>query len=33
MEYEIVKKSLENVEEYVRVNALAWKESYQGIID
>lgn len=33
MEYEIVEKSLENVEEYVRVNALAWKESYQEIVD
>lgn len=33
MEYEIVEKSLENVEDYVRVNALAWKETYQGIVD
>ncbi|MBQ6497346.1 MAG: GNAT family N-acetyltransferase [Bacilli bacterium] len=33
MNYTIENLSLENSEEYARVNALAWKESYKGIIN
>lgn len=33
MDYKIEERSLDNLEDYIRVNALAWKETYQGIID
>ena len=32
MDYTIEDLSLDNVEDYARVNALAWKQSYKGII-
>ena len=33
MNYVIEKLNLNNVEFYARVNALAWKQSYKGIVD
>ena len=33
MSYLIEKLSFDNVSEYARVNSLAWKQSYKGIID
>jgi len=33
MDYKIEKLNIENVEYYARVNALAWKQSYKGIIN
>ena len=33
MDYKIEKLNIENVEYYARVNALAWKQSYKGIVN
>ena len=33
MDYIIEKMNLANVEDYVRVNSVAWKESYKGIVN
>ena len=33
MDYIIEKLSIDNVEYYARVNALAWKQSYKGIVN
>ena len=33
MNYVIEKLNLNNVEFYARVNAMAWKQSYKGIVD
>ena len=33
MNYIISKLNKYNVEDYVRVNSLAWKQSYKGIVD
>ena len=33
MNYVFEYLSVENAEDYARVNALAWKQSYKGIID
>ena len=33
MNYIIEKMSLNNVEDYARVNSLAWKQSYKGIVN
>ena len=33
MDYKIEKLNIENIEYYARVNALAWKQSYKGIVN
>ena len=33
MDYKIEKLNIENIEYYARVNALAWKQSYEGIVN
>ena len=33
MDYTVEKLSIDNVEYYARVNALAWKQSYKGIVN